>query len=301
MLLVDPLFQSILVQVAKQRRIPVVYDEVFTGCWRLGTPTAGQLLHQEPDIACYAKLLTGGVAPLAVTLATEAVFNAFKGPSKVEALLHGHSYTAYPLGCAAALASLVILQNPAMNPNICAPAIPGRCQKQGAAHSAGGGNNTAAQQQQCCQAACGDLVSLWDDTVPAKLSHHPHIKGVMVIGSVFAIELRQGAQQAAAAPAASTSKITSSSGAGSSDRAIAADGDCSKGAGAGSYGSSAALDIVCALRQRGVAARPVGHVVYMMVPPTTTRHKCDWLLQQLMEVLESDACWGSSGGDWVLI
>jgi len=61
----------------------VIYDEVFTGCWRLGVPTGGQLLGEAPDIACYAKLLTGGVAPLAVTLSSEAVFDAFKGDSKV--------------------------------------------------------------------------------------------------------------------------------------------------------------------------------------------------------------------------
>jgi acetylornithine/succinyldiaminopimelate/putrescine aminotransferase len=72
-----------LLQVARERRIPVIYDEVFTGCWRLGVPTAGALLGQAPDIACYAKLLTGGVAPLAVTLSSEEVFDAFKGPTKV--------------------------------------------------------------------------------------------------------------------------------------------------------------------------------------------------------------------------
>jgi hypothetical protein len=73
-------------QVCRQRRIPVIFDEVFTGCWRLGVPTAGQLLGPaacKPDIACYAKLLTSGAAPLAVTLTTEEVFEAFKGPSKV--------------------------------------------------------------------------------------------------------------------------------------------------------------------------------------------------------------------------
>jgi dethiobiotin synthetase/adenosylmethionine--8-amino-7-oxononanoate aminotransferase len=69
--------------VARARKIPIIYDEVFTGCWRLGVPTAGALLGQAPDIACYAKLLTGGVAPLAVTLSSEAVFDAFKGPTKV--------------------------------------------------------------------------------------------------------------------------------------------------------------------------------------------------------------------------
>lgn len=59
--------------------MPVILDEVFTGFWRLGSPTAAHLLRIQADIACYAKLLTGGLVPLAVTLATEEVFNAFKG------------------------------------------------------------------------------------------------------------------------------------------------------------------------------------------------------------------------------
>jgi hypothetical protein len=70
-------------QVCRARRIPVIFDEVFTGCWRLGAPTAGHILGVAPDIACYAKLLTAGVAPLAVTLASEEVFQAFEGSSKV--------------------------------------------------------------------------------------------------------------------------------------------------------------------------------------------------------------------------
>lgn len=72
-----------LPQVCRQRRIPVIFDEVFTGCWRLGAPTGGAILGLKPDIACYAKLLTAGVAPLAVTLATEEVFKAFQSHRKV--------------------------------------------------------------------------------------------------------------------------------------------------------------------------------------------------------------------------
>lgn len=86
-------------QVCKERRIPVIADEVFTGLWRLGQVSAMSMLGREPDIACFAKLLTGGTVPMSVTLASEDVFNAFDGDSKAEALLHGHSYTAHPIGC----------------------------------------------------------------------------------------------------------------------------------------------------------------------------------------------------------
>lgn len=63
----------------------------------------------------------GGLLPLAVTLASEDIFAAFEGPAKTDALLHGHSYTAHPIGCAAAVAALDLYSNPARNPRQCRP------------------------------------------------------------------------------------------------------------------------------------------------------------------------------------
>ncbi len=63
----------------REQRIPVIFDEVFTGFWRLGATSGAQLLGAAPDIACYAKLLTGGLVPLSATLATDDVFKAFEG------------------------------------------------------------------------------------------------------------------------------------------------------------------------------------------------------------------------------
>ncbi|KAL8002602.1 putative dethiobiotin synthase BioD, aminotransferase class-III [Plasmopara halstedii] len=110
MYLIDPLYQRILVHECRARKIPVIYDEVFSGWWRLGVESARDLLGVDPDIACYAKLLTGGVVPMAATLASEDVFNTFYADSKGEALLHGHSFTAYPVGCAAAVTALDMYQ-----------------------------------------------------------------------------------------------------------------------------------------------------------------------------------------------
>lgn len=106
MVLVDPLFQRAVVDECRARRIPVIFDEVFSGWWRLGVQAGRDLLGVDPDIACYAKLLTGGVVPLAVTLAREDVFATFFADGKGDALLHGHSFTAHPIGCAAALTAL---------------------------------------------------------------------------------------------------------------------------------------------------------------------------------------------------
>ncbi|KAF3771996.1 Bifunctional dethiobiotin synthetase/7-8-diamino-pelargonic acid aminotransferase [Nymphaea thermarum] len=80
--MIDPLFQRVLINECRERGIPVIYDEVFTGFWRLGVESAAELLGCQPDIACYAKLMTGGVIPLAATLATKAVYDSFSGDSK---------------------------------------------------------------------------------------------------------------------------------------------------------------------------------------------------------------------------
>lgn len=106
MQLVDPAFQRALVQECRMRRIPVVFDEVFTGLWRLGKESGAELIGEFPDIATYGKLLTGGVVPIAATVTTEEVFRAFHGDSKVNALLHGHSYSGHAIGCAAGVEAL---------------------------------------------------------------------------------------------------------------------------------------------------------------------------------------------------
>lgn len=73
----------------RERRIPVIFDEVFTGLWRLGAPSGAALLGTSPDIACYAKLLTGGTVPLSATLARESVFRAFEGERRAAWLGNG--------------------------------------------------------------------------------------------------------------------------------------------------------------------------------------------------------------------
>ena len=94
------------------RGIPVIFDEVMTGFGRTGTLFAAEQLacpeHPDiaPDILCLSKGLTGGFLPMGATLATPAIYEAFLSDDVGKALLHGHSYTANPLGCAAALASL---------------------------------------------------------------------------------------------------------------------------------------------------------------------------------------------------
>lgn len=106
MRLVDPAFQRSLVSQCRTRGIPVIFDEVFTGLWRLGCESGGSLLGVHPDVGTFGKLLTGGTVPLAATLATEEVFRSFEGESKMEALLHGHSYSGHAIGCTAGVEAM---------------------------------------------------------------------------------------------------------------------------------------------------------------------------------------------------
>ena len=84
----------------------VIFDEVMTGFGRTGQLWAARHLGEAPDLMCLSKGITGGFLPLGVTAASEELYRAFEGDSFAQAFAHGHSYTANPLSCAAALASL---------------------------------------------------------------------------------------------------------------------------------------------------------------------------------------------------
>jgi adenosylmethionine---8-amino-7-oxononanoate aminotransferase len=84
----------------------MIADEVFTGFGRTGPMFACEHAAVRPDLMCLSKALTAGYLPLAVTATTEAIYEAFLDDDRSKAFFHGHSYTANPLACAVALASL---------------------------------------------------------------------------------------------------------------------------------------------------------------------------------------------------
>ena len=97
--------------VTREYEVLLVCDEVATGFGRTGTMFACEQEGVSPDIMAVAKGLTGGYLPLAATLTTKEVYDAFLGRyEEFKAFFHGHSYTANPLGCAAALATLSIFE-----------------------------------------------------------------------------------------------------------------------------------------------------------------------------------------------
>jgi len=98
-------------EIARAHGALLIADEVMTGFGRTGKDFACQHENVQPDFLCLAKGLTGGYLPMAATLTTKKVFDAFLGKyEEFKTFFHGHSYTGNQLGAAASLASLEILQ-----------------------------------------------------------------------------------------------------------------------------------------------------------------------------------------------
>jgi adenosylmethionine-8-amino-7-oxononanoate aminotransferase len=95
---------------ARRHGLLLIADEIFTGFGRTGTMFACEQANIAPDILCVSKALTGGTMGLAATLASHAVFEAFWSDDKAAALMHGPTFMANPLACAAANASLDLFE-----------------------------------------------------------------------------------------------------------------------------------------------------------------------------------------------
>ncbi|HLH39693.1 MAG TPA: adenosylmethionine--8-amino-7-oxononanoate transaminase [Bryobacteraceae bacterium] len=96
-------------QLCDRYRVLMIADEVLTGFGRTGKMFACEHGPVRPDIACLSKALTGGYLPLGVTAATEEIYASFLSNDRLKTFFHGHSFTANPLACAVALASLDLL------------------------------------------------------------------------------------------------------------------------------------------------------------------------------------------------
>jgi dethiobiotin synthetase/adenosylmethionine--8-amino-7-oxononanoate aminotransferase len=188
MIFVDPLFQQSLVRVVRRYNfsagcqdlslpgvdenawsgLPVVFDEVFTGLHRLGRFSSASFLNVHPDISVHAKLLTGGLLPLAITTASESIFGAFWGDEKSEALLHGHSYTAHAVGCHIANTSLEAIQDATNSSNW----------------------ETFRNNWRPSDSTNGEsLWSTWSRDFVMEVSKHERVEFVNALGSVFAVSL----------------------------------------------------------------------------------------------------------------
>ncbi len=105
-----PEFLVKLIEQVREHEILVIFDEVMTGFSRTGSYFALSQIGIIPDLICLSKGITGGFLPLALTVTTNTIYEAFLSNDWNMAFAHGHSYTANPLACAAAIASLKLLK-----------------------------------------------------------------------------------------------------------------------------------------------------------------------------------------------
>ena len=110
MRLVRPAFLRAVQQRVRASGALLIADEVMTGFGRTGALFASQRAAIQPDLMALSKGLTGGFLPMGVTMASERLHRGFISQTPAHTFFHGHSFTANPLGCAAALASLDLLQ-----------------------------------------------------------------------------------------------------------------------------------------------------------------------------------------------
>ncbi|MEY4525107.1 MAG: Adenosylmethionine--8-amino-7-oxononanoate transaminase [Bacteroidota bacterium] len=99
-----------LIQIAREMGILCIADEIMTGFGRTGKWFAMDYLAQKPDIVCFSKGLTGGMMAMGLTLCSEQLFQSFLSDDRRKMMFHSHSFTANPLSCAAANASLDLME-----------------------------------------------------------------------------------------------------------------------------------------------------------------------------------------------
>lgn len=122
----------------------------------------------------HAKLLTGGLVPLCCTVASQSIFDAFVGNEKRDALLHGHSYTAHPVGCHVAVQSLKTMIE-----------METEGLWNGAKEDWKSGSRLASVSDQAVQAW-----SVWSKKFVSKISYSRDVESVIALGSVLAIKLQ---------------------------------------------------------------------------------------------------------------
>ena len=118
MVMYEPEILDELISICKENNVLTIADEVMTGFGKTGRTFACDYLQTQPDIFCLSKALTGGTIPMAVTTFTQEIFDGFYSDDINKALFHGHTFTANPTGCAAAIASIDLLFSDEMQKNI---------------------------------------------------------------------------------------------------------------------------------------------------------------------------------------
>jgi adenosylmethionine-8-amino-7-oxononanoate aminotransferase len=158
MVMYSPEILDDLIKICQENNVFTIADEVMTGFGKTGKTFAVNYLQQKPDMMCLSKALTGGTIPMAITTFTQEIFEGFYDNDTNKALFHGHTFTANPTGCAAALASISLLQNEAIQQNI-------------------------------------QVVHQSHLAFEAKIKNHPKVKTTRVLGVIFALEIKTDSEE----------------------------------------------------------------------------------------------------------
>ncbi len=118
MLMYEAKYLNELMAHCRKEGVLLIADEIFTGFGRTGKPFACDHLTEQPDIMCFSKGLTGGTMALGLTTCTQQIFDAFLSDDRLKTLFHGHSFTANPVACSAALASMYLFLDDTTEINI---------------------------------------------------------------------------------------------------------------------------------------------------------------------------------------
>lgn len=149
-----------IAEIAQRHGVLFIADEVMTGGGRTGTMWAHQAAGVVPDLVCAAKTLTGGMLPLAATLAAPRIVDAFRGADRSRTFFHGHSFTANPLACAVAVCNYRQLL----------------------------GRTVAGRSGSEPPHAPAHMERFWTQAL-APLRDHPRVKDVRIRGTIAAVEL----------------------------------------------------------------------------------------------------------------
>lgn len=147
-----------MISLCQKHKVFTIADEVMTGFGKTGKTFASDYLVNKPDMLCLSKALTGGTIPMAITSFTQEIFDGFYHDDVNKALFHGHTFTANPTGCAAALASIAVLETQEMQDNI----------------------QRIHQKHLVFQ---------------EKMQQHPKVKTTRVLGVIFALEIKTETQE----------------------------------------------------------------------------------------------------------
>jgi adenosylmethionine-8-amino-7-oxononanoate aminotransferase len=158
MVMYQPEILDKMIALCNQNNVFTIADEVMTGFGKTGKTFATDYLENKPDMMCLSKALTGGTIPMAITTFTQEIFDGFYDDDINKALFHGHTFTANPTGCSAALASIDLLQTNEMQVNI---------QRVNQSHL----------------------------EFESEIKNHPKVKTTRVLGVIFALEIKTDTQE----------------------------------------------------------------------------------------------------------